>query len=90
MHVRNRERFNYKSYCHWGISVHSIGKRNNNKQMVVQFLNDSRPIEKRKWEEIVKYIHEWFDLDNDLTLFYELNDWFLKWRNLVLYNNFTL
>lgn len=45
---------------------------NNNKQMVVQFLNDSRPIQKWKREEIVKYIHEWFDLDNDLTLFYKM------------------
>lgn len=43
-----------------------------NKQMVVQFLNDSRPIEKWQREEIVKYIHEWFDLDNDLTPFYEM------------------
>ncbi|MED3549715.1 DNA-3-methyladenine glycosylase [Cytobacillus praedii] len=45
---------------------------NNNKQMVVQFLNESRPNEKWKREEIVKYIHEWFDLDNDLTPFYEM------------------
>ncbi|MED3513803.1 DNA-3-methyladenine glycosidase II [Bacillus subtilis] len=44
----------------------------NNKQMVVQFLNDSRPVEQWKREEIVKYIHEWFDLDNDLTSFYEM------------------
>ncbi|AUS12484.1 DNA-3-methyladenine glycosylase [Bacillus subtilis] len=44
----------------------------NNKQMVVKFLNDSRPIEKWKREEIVKYIHEWFDLDYDLTPFYEM------------------
>jgi DNA-3-methyladenine glycosylase II len=44
----------------------------NNKQMVVQFLNDSRPIEKWKQEDIVNYIHEWFDLDNDLTPFYEM------------------
>ncbi|MCY8929846.1 DNA-3-methyladenine glycosidase II [Bacillus subtilis] len=44
----------------------------NNKQMVVQFLNDSRPVEQWKREEIVKYIHEWFDLDNDLTPFYEM------------------
>lgn len=44
----------------------------NNKQMVVQFLNDSRPIEKWEREEIVKYIHEWFDLDNDLKPFYEM------------------
>jgi DNA-3-methyladenine glycosylase II len=43
-----------------------------NKQMVVQFLNDSRPIEKWQREEIVKHIHEWFDLDNDLTPFYEM------------------
>ncbi|WP_223554077.1 DNA glycosylase [Lysinibacillus sphaericus] len=44
----------------------------NNKQMHVQFLNESRPIEKWKREVIVKYIHEWFDLDNDLTPFYEM------------------
>ncbi|WP_028400245.1 DNA glycosylase [Ectobacillus panaciterrae] len=43
-----------------------------NKQMVVQFLNDSRPTEKWQREEIVKYICEWFDLDNDLASFYEL------------------
>nr|WP_239534512.1 DNA-3-methyladenine glycosylase [Priestia taiwanensis] len=43
-----------------------------NKQMVVQFLNNSRPIEKWQREEIVTYIHEWFDLDNDLTPFYEM------------------
>ncbi|MGE7915385.1 DNA glycosylase [Lysinibacillus xylanilyticus] len=44
----------------------------NNEQMVVQFLNESRPSEKWQREEIVKYIHEWFDLDNDLTPFYEM------------------
>lgn len=44
----------------------------NNKQMNVHFLNDSRPIEKRKREEIVNYIHEWFDLNNDLTPFFEM------------------
>lgn len=43
-----------------------------NQQMVVQFLNDSRPIEKWEREEIVTYIQEWFDLDNDLTPFYEI------------------
>lgn len=43
-----------------------------NQQMVVQFLNDSRPIEKWEREKIVTYIHEWFDLDNDLTPFYEM------------------
>nr|WP_239583531.1 DNA-3-methyladenine glycosylase [Metabacillus iocasae] len=44
----------------------------NNKQMVVTFLKDSRPIEKWKREEIVRYIHEWFDIDTDLTPFYEM------------------
>lgn len=43
-----------------------------NKQMVVQFLNNTRPNEKWKREEIVKYIYEWFDLNNDLTPFYEM------------------
>lgn len=43
-----------------------------NKQMVVQFLNDSRPTEEWQREKIVKYIYEWFDLDNDLTPFYEM------------------
>lgn len=44
----------------------------NNKQMNVHFLNDSRPIEKWKREEIVKYIYDWFDLNNDLTPFFEM------------------
>ncbi len=44
----------------------------NNKQMIVQFLNESSPIERRKCEEIVKFIDEWFDLNNDLTPFYEM------------------
>lgn len=44
----------------------------NNKQMNVQFLNDSRPIEKWKREELVNYIHKWFDLNNDLTTFFEM------------------
>ncbi|MED3798206.1 DNA-3-methyladenine glycosylase [Lysinibacillus capsici] len=43
-----------------------------NQQMVVQFLNGSRPIEKREREKIATYIIEWFDLDNDLTPFYEM------------------
>ncbi|UKJ43367.1 DNA-3-methyladenine glycosylase [Lysinibacillus sp. ACHW1.5] len=43
-----------------------------NQQMVVQFLNGSRPIEKREREKIATYILEWFDLDNDLTPFYEM------------------
>ena len=50
----------------------------NNKQMVVQFLNDCRPTDKWKREEIAKYIHEWFDLDNDLTPF-------LKWQRQTHY-----
>lgn len=44
----------------------------NNKQMLVQFLNESKPIERWKCEEIVKFIDEWFDLNNDLTPFYEM------------------
>lgn len=43
-----------------------------NKQMIVQFLSDSRPTEEWQREEIVNYIREWFDLDNDLTPFYEM------------------
>lgn len=42
------------------------------KQMIVQFLSNSRPTEEWQLEEIVNYIREWFDLDNDLTPFYEL------------------
>jgi len=44
----------------------------NNKQMNAQFLNDSRPIEKWKREEIVNFIYKWFDLNNDLTPFFEM------------------
>lgn len=43
-----------------------------NQQMVVQFLNGSRPIERGEREKIATYILEWFDLDNDLTPFYEM------------------
>lgn len=43
-----------------------------NQQMIVQFLNDSKPFDQWKREAIVTYIHEWFDLDNDLTPFYEM------------------
>lgn len=45
---------------------------NNHNQMVVQFLNGSRPAEKWMREEIVNNIQEWFDLNNDLTPFYEM------------------
>lgn len=52
----------------------------NNTQMVVHFLKNSKPTEKRKKERIVKYIRVWFDLDNDLTSFYAIakNDPLLK------------
>jgi DNA-3-methyladenine glycosylase II len=43
-----------------------------NKQMVVQFLGDSKPTEEWQREEIVNYIREWFDLDNNLIPFYKL------------------
>lgn len=43
-----------------------------NQQMVVQFLNGSRPIERGEREKIATYIIEWFDLDNNLTPFYEM------------------
>lgn len=45
---------------------------NDRNQMIVQFLNDSRPHNKSERAEIVKYIREWFDLDRDLTPFYEM------------------
>ncbi len=41
-------------------------------QMIVQFLNDSRPNDKRIRQQIVHYIYEWFDLENDLTPFYDM------------------
>ncbi len=44
----------------------------NNKQMNIHFLNDSRPIEKWKREEVVNYIYDWFDLNNDLMPFFEM------------------
>lgn len=43
-----------------------------NKQMIVQFLSNSRPTEEWQRNEIVNYIRQWFDLENDLTPFYEL------------------
>jgi DNA-3-methyladenine glycosylase II len=43
-----------------------------NKQIVVHFLNNSCPSELWQREEIVKYIREWFDLDTNLTPFYEM------------------
>ncbi|GAF63374.1 DNA-3-methyladenine glycosylase [Bacillus sp. TS-2] len=41
-------------------------------QMIIQFLNDSIPIEKQEQKNIVKYIGEWFDLDIDLNPFYDM------------------
>ncbi|MFB6465505.1 DNA-3-methyladenine glycosylase 2 [Cytobacillus sp. Hz8] len=43
---------------------------NNHQQMVVHLLN--RPL--NKWEKagLINYIREWFDLDTDLTQFYEI------------------
>jgi DNA-3-methyladenine glycosylase II len=43
-----------------------------NKQMIVHFLGDFSPIEQWQRDEVVKYIRDWFDLDNDLTPFYEM------------------
>ncbi|WP_066071308.1 DNA-3-methyladenine glycosylase family protein [Neobacillus soli] len=45
---------------------------NDYNQMIVQFLNDSRPRNKSERAEIVRYIREWFDLDRDLSPFYEM------------------
>ncbi|MCL6572590.1 MAG: DNA-3-methyladenine glycosylase [Bacillus sp. (in: Bacteria)] len=43
-----------------------------NKQMTVHFLGGFSPIEQWQRDEVVKYIRDWFDLDNDLTPFYEM------------------
>ena len=45
---------------------------NEHNQMIVEFLNDSRPRKQSEREEVVGYIREWFDLDRDLTTFYEM------------------
>lgn len=45
---------------------------NDNRQMVVHFLGDSRPIKKCQRAEVVRYIREWFDLDTDLKPFYAM------------------
>jgi DNA-3-methyladenine glycosylase II len=50
------------------VQIH-VNKRN---QMIVQFLKDSRTLKQPDREEIVQYIREWFDLDRDLTPFYEM------------------
>jgi DNA-3-methyladenine glycosylase II len=41
-------------------------------QMIVQFLNGSRPQNQSERAAVVLYIREWFDLDLDLTPFYEM------------------
>ncbi|MUK87787.1 DNA-3-methyladenine glycosylase [Ornithinibacillus sp. L9] len=43
-----------------------------NKEMVVQILNETKPTEPWQQDTIVMYIREWFDLDTDLTPFYEM------------------
>ncbi|MFD2043818.1 DNA-3-methyladenine glycosylase family protein [Ornithinibacillus salinisoli] len=43
-----------------------------NKEMVVEVLNEDKPIERWQREAIVAYIREWFDLDTDLTPFYDM------------------
>ncbi|WP_223820921.1 DNA-3-methyladenine glycosylase family protein [Bacillus sp. S3] len=41
-------------------------------QMIVQFLKDSRPLQQSGLAEVVQFIREWFDLDRELTPFYEM------------------
>lgn len=43
-----------------------------NNQMIIQLLNASKPIVDWQRNELVSYIREWFDLDRDLTPFYEM------------------
>ena len=43
-----------------------------NKLLKVQFLGDTFPNNLQHRAEVVHYIREWFDLDNDLTPFYEM------------------
>ncbi|MED4796079.1 Ada metal-binding domain-containing protein [Priestia megaterium] len=45
---------------------------NDKQQLVVHFLGETRPKIKSKRAEVVRYIQEWFDLNNDLTPFYEM------------------
>ncbi|WML38825.1 DNA-3-methyladenine glycosylase [Neobacillus sp. OS1-2] len=54
---------------------------NNSNQMVVRFLNVSRPLNRSQRAGVVQYIREWFDLDRDLTPFYAMAkaDPLLKW-----------
>lgn len=43
-----------------------------NNQMVVHFLTGAGPNEHWQRDEVVSYVREWFDLDNDLTQFYSM------------------
>ncbi|NHC40191.1 DNA-3-methyladenine glycosylase 2 family protein [Bacillus sp. MM2020_1] len=43
-----------------------------NKQLNVHFLGGTQPTKPWQRTEVVHYIREWFDLDNDLTSFYEM------------------
>ncbi|MCM3571212.1 DNA-3-methyladenine glycosylase [Neobacillus mesonae] len=45
---------------------------NNDNQMVVHFVNNSTHVNQNDRAEISCYIQEWFDLNRDLTPFYEL------------------
>ncbi|MEH7275405.1 DNA-3-methyladenine glycosylase family protein, partial [Neobacillus vireti] len=48
------------------INVNSIN------QMIVHFLKDSSPRKQSDREKVIGYIREWFDLDRELTPFYEM------------------
>jgi DNA-3-methyladenine glycosylase II len=41
-------------------------------QIIVHFLKDSSPENKAEHAEVVRYIREWFDLDRNLSPFYEM------------------
>ncbi|MFJ7728767.1 DNA-3-methyladenine glycosylase family protein [Neobacillus sp. NPDC097160] len=45
---------------------------NEHNQMTVSFLKNSRPQKRAELEEVAKYVREWFDLNRDLTPFYEM------------------
>ncbi|WP_155592336.1 DNA-3-methyladenine glycosylase family protein [Lysinibacillus cavernae] len=42
------------------------------KKLIIHFLNTTKTVEDRQINKIVQYIRDWFDLDNDLTPFYEM------------------
>ncbi|MGG1674759.1 DNA-3-methyladenine glycosylase 2 [Neobacillus sp. NRS-1170] len=50
-------------------------------QMIVQLLNDPGTFKQSERAEVLNFIREWFDLDRDLTPFYEIAkaDPLLKW-----------